>query len=103
MLVAALAAPAAHAAPPKPKIAVMEVRAGQGLEPKQASALTAILAADAARAGLDVISQADIAAMLSFQKQRQMLGCTDEGWTPGRSVRWHDETARRRAGPSTRV
>jgi TolB-like protein len=78
-LAVALAAQAALAAAPRPKIAVMEVRAGQGLEAKQAAALTAILAADAARAGLDVISQSDIASMLAFQKQRQMLGCTDEG------------------------
>ncbi len=33
-LAALLAAPAAFAAPPRPKIAVMEVKAGQGLDPK---------------------------------------------------------------------
>ncbi len=78
-LVAVLACSTALGAPPKPKIAVMEVKAGQGLDEKQAAALTSILAADAARGGMDVISQADITAMLSFQRQRQMLGCTDEG------------------------
>ncbi len=80
-LAAALAASTARSAPsrPKPKIAVMEVRAGQGLDQKQAAALTSIIAADAAHGGMDVISQADITAMLSFQRQRQMLGCTDEG------------------------
>jgi TolB-like protein len=72
---------AAAAAPPaaRPKLALLEVKAGQGLEPKAGATLTAILAADAARAGFEVISQADIGAMLAFQKQRQMLGCSDDG------------------------
>ncbi|MFO0585573.1 MAG: hypothetical protein U0229_25095 [Anaeromyxobacter sp.] len=63
----------------RPKIAIMELKAGQGLDPKAAGTLTTVLTADAARVGFDVISQADIAAMLAFQRQRQMLGCTDDG------------------------
>lgn len=73
------AAAAAPAPASRPKLAILEVKAGQGLEPRSGAALTAILAADAARAGFEVISQADIAAMLAFQKQRQMLGCSDDG------------------------
>lgn len=75
----AAAAAGAPAQTARPRLAVLEVKAGQGLAPKAGAALTAILAEDAARAGFEVISQADIAAMLAFQKQRQMLGCTDEG------------------------
>jgi len=75
---AAVAAPA-RAAGPRPKIAITELRAGQGLDPRAAGTLTTVLTADAARVGFDVISQADITAMLAFQKQRQMLGCTDDG------------------------
>jgi TolB-like protein len=74
-----LAAAAAPAQATRPRLAVMEVKAGQGLDPKAGVALTAILTADAAKAGFDVVSQADVSAMLAFQKQRQMLGCTDEG------------------------
>jgi TolB-like protein len=71
--------PAARAAAGRPRIAVMELRAGQGLDPRSAGTLTTVLSADAARVGFDVISQSDIAAMLAFQKQRQMLGCADDG------------------------
>lgn len=77
---AAAAAPAqSPAAAARPKLAVMEVKAGQGLTPQAGQTITAILTADAAKAGFEVVSQADVAAMLAFQKQRQMLGCTDEG------------------------
>jgi len=74
----AVAAPA-RAAAPRPKIAIMELKPGQGLDARAAGTLTTVLTADAARIGFDVISQADITAMLAFQKQRQMLGCTDDG------------------------
>jgi TolB-like protein len=70
----AAAAPSDH-----PKLAVLEVKAGQGLSPKAGALLTSIIISDAARAGFEVVSQADITAMLAFQKQRQMLGCSDEG------------------------
>jgi TolB-like protein len=81
-LAALLLAPAlALAAPPaaRPKLAVLELKAGEGLSAKVAGTLTAIVVADAARAGFQVIAQADIVAMLSFQKQRQQLGCSDDG------------------------
>lgn len=74
-----LAAAGAPAQPSRPRLAILEVKAGQGLPPAAGATLTAILAADATRAGFEVVSQADIAAMLAFQKQRQMLGCADEG------------------------
>jgi TolB-like protein len=61
------------------KLAIMELKVGQGLDARAGATLTAILTADAARAGFEVISQADIASMLAFQKQRQMLGCSDDG------------------------
>jgi len=78
----ALLAPSRPLAAPtsaRPKLAILELRAGDGLSPKAAQTLTAIAVADAVRAGFDVVSQADISAMLAFQKQRQMLGCTDDG------------------------
>jgi TolB-like protein len=80
IVLALVAAPlAAGAAPTKPKLAVMDLKAGQGLSARAASTLTTILAADAARAGFQVITQEDVYTLLYFQKQRQMLGCTDDG------------------------
>ena len=69
---------AAGAAPARSKLAVMDLKGVQGVSEGTASILTAIVVADAARAGYDVISQADIAAMIGFEKQKQMLGCTDQ-------------------------
>lgn len=78
LVAGALAAPwIAHGAA-RPKAAVMEIRAVQGVPPGTAEVLTSIVAADAARAGLDTISQADVRAMLGFERQRKMLGCAEE-------------------------
>jgi len=74
-----LAAAGAATQAERPKLAILEVKAGQGLPPSAGGTLTAIQTADAARCGFEGVSQADISAMLAFQKQRQMLGCTDEG------------------------
>jgi hypothetical protein len=83
LLLVSLCAPfAALAAPkdrPKPKLVVLQLKAGQNLDEKAAASLTTVLAGDADQVGFAVVSQADVAAMLAFQKQRQMLGCTDDG------------------------
>ena len=59
------------------KIAVLDVRAIQGVSPGTATILTAIVV-DGASKGFDVISQADVSAMVGFEKQRQMLGCAED-------------------------
>jgi TolB-like protein len=74
----ALAVPLAAQAAPRTKLAVMDVRAVQGVAEGTVTILTAIIVSDAARAGYDVISQADVSAMIGFEKQKQMLGCTDQ-------------------------
>ncbi|HET9553873.1 MAG TPA: hypothetical protein VFP50_12960 [Anaeromyxobacteraceae bacterium] len=81
IVLALVAAPLAAGAapPPKPKLAVMDLKAGQGVSARSAATLTSIVAADAARAGFQVITQEDVYTLLYFQKQRQMLGCTDDG------------------------
>jgi TolB-like protein len=60
------------------KVAVLDVRAAQGVQPGTASVLTAIVVDETARAGHDVVSQADIMTLLGFERQQRMLGCTQD-------------------------
>lgn len=60
------------------KIAVMDLKAIQGVSAGTVEILGSVVAADLARQGLDVISKSDIQAMLGFQKERQLLGCTED-------------------------
>jgi TolB-like protein len=62
----------------RPLLAVMDLKAGGGVDERTAATLSSVLAADAARVGFDVISQSDVVAMLAFQRQRQILGCSDD-------------------------
>lgn len=78
LAIVAAAAPLAADGAAKQKIAVLDVRAVQGVSPGTATILTAIVVDDAARAGFEVISQADVSAMIGFEKQKQMLGCSDD-------------------------
>jgi hypothetical protein len=81
-LLAALAAaapPPARAADPKPKIAVLDFTAN-GASKELASAAGGIAANELDRMATFQIVTADaIRNMLAFEKQRQMLGCTDAG------------------------
>ncbi len=79
-VVSALAAVplAPSAAGGRQRIAVLDIRAVQGVSPGSATILTAIVVDDAARGGYDVISQADVSAMIGFEKQKQMLGCGED-------------------------
>lgn len=76
--VAAFPLTAAPAAGVRQRIAVLDLRAVQGVSPGTATILTAIVVDDTARGGYDVISQADISAMLGFEKQKQVLGCAED-------------------------
>lgn len=60
------------------KLAVMEIKAVQGVSAGTVEILGNVIAADMARQGFDVIARSDIQAMLGFQKERQLLGCTDD-------------------------
>jgi len=68
----------ALAAGGRSKVAVMDVRNVQGVAEGTATILTDIVVSDVARAGHEVISKGDIAAMVGFEKQKQVLGCGDE-------------------------
>ncbi len=79
LLVAAMAAlPLAVSAAPRTKLAVTEIKAVQGVSPGTATILSDIVVSEVARAGHDVISQSDIKAMVGFEQQKKMLGCTDD-------------------------
>jgi hypothetical protein len=75
-LLVATALPALAAS--RQKVAVLDVRAVQGVQPGTATILTAIIAGDTAAAGYDVLSQADIGALIGFERQKKMLGCGDD-------------------------
>jgi TolB-like protein len=71
VLAAALAA--------SPKLAVLPVLAGEGIPPSTASAITEALTGEVRRrAGGEVISQREISAILSLERQREMLGCATD-------------------------
>jgi len=72
------AAPAAGGKPDKPKLAVMELAAG-GVEPHLAAALTESVTQEiAARGFFQVISSREIHTLLGFERQKQMVGCSNE-------------------------
>ncbi|HEX9242026.1 MAG TPA: PEGA domain-containing protein [Anaeromyxobacter sp.] len=75
----AAAPPPARAADPKPKIAVLDLTAN-GASKELASAAGGIAANELDRmATFQIVTSDAIRNMLAFEKQRQMLGCTDAG------------------------
>jgi hypothetical protein len=71
--------PAAAAAQPKPRIAVLDFSAN-GASRELASAAGGVAANELDRLGaFHVVTSEAIRSMLAFEKQRQMLGCTDAG------------------------
>jgi TolB-like protein len=71
LLALALSAPA--------RIAVLPVAAGEGVTDRTASALTEALAAEVRRrSGAEVITQREIDAVLSLDRQKVMMGCSTD-------------------------
>lgn len=72
-------APAADApAARKVRVAVMEIRP-LGTDPVKAELLSEIALTEASRlAGLEVVGKSDLAGMLGFERQKQLLGCGEE-------------------------
>jgi PEGA domain-containing protein len=71
--------PAAGAAQPKPRLAVLDFTAN-GASKELASAAGGVAANELDRLGaFHVVTSEAIRSMLAFEKQRQMLGCTDAG------------------------
>jgi hypothetical protein len=74
---ACLLAVALLAAPPK--LAVLQVAAGEGVPPSTAAAITESLVAEVRRqSGAEVITQREIASILSLENQKAMLGCATD-------------------------
>jgi hypothetical protein len=67
------------AAAPRPtKVAVQELEAGLGTDPKLAHLVTTLTVSELRKlSGLTVTSQEDIKNLLGFAKQREMLQCSD--------------------------
>lgn len=65
-------------AAPRTKIAVTEIKNVQGVSAGTATILSDIVVSEVARAGHDVVSQSDIKAMIGFEKQKQVLGCSED-------------------------
>lgn len=68
----------ALAAADRPKLAVLDLQA-TGAPPELATALTEAMTQEVARRGFfDVISSADIRTLLGMERQKQLLGCSDD-------------------------
>lgn len=80
--VAALAAAPSLAGPgapaPRPRVAVPDVRAVGAFDPRLVAGLSGLVATEAARHPVQVISSADIASLLGLERQKQLLGCGDD-------------------------
>lgn len=84
VLAAVLAAEASASAVPvkteKPKLAALEIVPGAGVDASVAQPLTEAMVNEvSARGFFQVISQNDIRTMLGQERQRQMLGCSEQG------------------------
>lgn len=75
-----VAARAAETPPTERKLAVLDVAARGKVEPKEVEGLSSLIASEVASlGGFDVISGSDIRSMVGYEKQRQLLGCSDAG------------------------
>ena len=73
-----LSVASAASAAPRTKVAVMDVKNVQGVPDGTAAILTDIVVSEVARYGLEVVSKADIAAIVGFEKEKTLLGCSDD-------------------------
>jgi TolB-like protein len=81
LLAFALAA-APDAAPPraeKPKLVLMALQASKDIDPAASAGLLDAIAGEVARRGIfSVVSTSDVATLLGAERQKQLLGCSDE-------------------------
>jgi hypothetical protein len=59
------------------RIAVLDVRATGNTDAKAAAALSSLIAVEAGTFQVKVIAGSDLVSLLSFEKQKTLLGCTD--------------------------
>ena len=87
LLVSMLLTGAARAAEPdgaqdaeKPRMVVLGLDPAGGVEPEIAQSLTEAVTAEIAARGLfQVISASEVQTLLGFERQKQLLGCSEEG------------------------
>lgn len=66
------------AATEKPKLAVLDLQ-NNGAPPEAATALSEAMAQEISRRGFfDVITSADVRTLLGMERQKQLIGCSDE-------------------------
>ncbi|MGC4114245.1 MAG: hypothetical protein QM765_06425 [Myxococcales bacterium] len=72
--------PSALAAQPKrPKLAVTDLKAGQGMSEGTTTILTGVVVSEVSRAQrFEVLAKADLAALLGYEKQKELAGCADD-------------------------
>jgi TolB-like protein len=79
VLCGSLTAFAAEPSTEKPKLAVLDLSAGAGVEPSVATAMTsAVISELAAKGYFEVISSQEMQTLLGVQRQRQIMGCSSE-------------------------
>lgn len=76
-LVVLCAAPAGAAEPPKLRVAILTIKAENGVRQEVGDVLTEQLAAAVQARGYSVLSPQDLITRLGFERQKQLLGCTD--------------------------
>ncbi|MGC4122121.1 MAG: hypothetical protein QM765_47585 [Myxococcales bacterium] len=79
VVLAVLAAFPAHGATPasKKKVAVLEVQTLGTFDPKAVQGLSMVVVSEAEKAPLKVVAGTDLSALIGFERQKQMLGCTE--------------------------
>lgn len=78
-LLTSLSATAQPAAQPKRKVAVLALQAESGLSQGAANLLTELITTDLSKSEqYEVLSSADIATLLGFERQRQLAGCKED-------------------------
>ena len=69
----------AAGAPEKPKLAMLDLTAAGGVDPKVAGALSEAVTQEVARRGFfSVVSAQEIRTLLGFERQKQLLGRSRE-------------------------
>ncbi len=75
----AYASPALAAGASRPKLAVTDLRAGQGVSEGAAALLTGVAVSEASRTQrFEVLAKSDLAALLGFERQKELAGCADD-------------------------
>lgn len=77
LALAVMAAATSQAAERQHSVAVPDVRAVGDFNPKSIAALSSLIATEMARYRVKVVAGSDLGALVSLEKQKQLLDCTD--------------------------